>query len=142
MSEKLRIKKLDPLAIIPTKAHKTDLGYDLFALEHTLIMPSWVTKVRTGISCKFPTGFGAIVKDRSSVASNHQIFVKAGVIDETYTGEIVIIFFNPHINATIINAGDKVAQMILVPTISKEIEEVDELVETERGSDGFGSSGT
>lgn len=164
----LRYKKLHPDAKFPVKAHDTDLGYDLFALEDTVLYPGVVTKVRTGIALGFPKGFGGIIKDRSSIATKLEVFTVAGVIDSDYTGEIIIAFFNPgrvkikssdysgydghfpdepvepqieYDEPLLINKGDKIAQLVLIPTITFPMQEVDSLEETQRGSNGFGSTG-
>jgi dUTP pyrophosphatase len=136
----LKIKKLDEQAILPAKAHTGDLGYDLFALEDTQMYGATVTKVRTGIACSFPYGFGALLRDRSSVATKQQLFVVAGVIDNGYTGEIIVAFYNPH-GPFMLKAGMKIAQMILTPVVTFPTIQVDELGTTARGTDGFGSTG-
>jgi dUTP pyrophosphatase len=160
---KLKVKKLDPRAIIPTRAAHGDLGYDLYALEDTKLIPGKVTLIRTGIACNFPYGVGGILKDRSSVATKMEVFVKAGVIDQGYTGEIKVAMFNPGIivsesvytsglelptgQQTILSgvkefkAGDKIAQMVLIEVMALQVEETDGLTVTERGDKGFGSSG-
>src|SRR6185312_9237954 len=157
----LKIKKLHPNAKLPIKANDTDLGYDLYCLEHTIVKAGEVTLVNTGIACNFPEGYGAIIRGRSSIATKKGIFVVAGIIDEAYTGEMLVAFQNPIRHKLIYNddglliasqsgvypvnitfeAGDKIAQMILVPTVNFHILEVSELEETERGALGFGSSG-
>src|SRR5690348_13923016 len=93
--ETLKVKKLHPDAIIPTKSRRTDFGYDLYALEDTVLEPGRVTKVRTGIGFRFPRGFGGILKDRSGVATKIEVQTVAGVIDNEYTGEVMVPFFNP-----------------------------------------------
>lgn len=162
----LRVKRLREDATIPTKAHMGDLGFDLYALEDVTLNPGEVTKVRTGIACGFPSGYGALIRDRSSVATKKQVFVVAGVIDQGYTGEIIVAFFNPGRVELLKSAGtsevgwhtqgrydledngfeffqkgDKIAQMILTPVVNFPVEEVDDLAHTARGSGGFGSTG-
>lgn len=142
---KLEIKKLHENAIVPTKAHPTDLGYDLYALEDVFLRGQTFTKIRTGIAVNFPSGWGGFIKDRSSMASKG-FYTVGGVIDEAYTGEIsiIMVYCNPgDISKTIkINAGDKIAQLVPIPTTNWEIKVVDELPNKERGNKGFGSSGT
>jgi dUTP pyrophosphatase len=92
---RLGVVRLDTNAKLPTKAHYGDLGYDLYALEDITLAPGKVTIVRTGIACNFPSGVGALLRDRSSVATKKEVFVVAGVIDQGYTGEIKVAFFNP-----------------------------------------------
>ena len=136
----LEVKKLDPAAKLPEKAHQGDLGYDLFALEDVTLMPGCVTKVRTGIACNFPHGYGALIRDRSSVATKREVFVVAGVIDQAYVGEIIVAFYNPD-EVSRFQAGEKIAQMILMPVITFDVRETTELNDTDRGTGGFGSTG-
>ena len=86
----MKVKKLVDTAILPTKAHTGDLGYDLYAQQPLAIFPGEVKLVSTGISIEFPEGYGALLRDRSSVATKQYLFVVAGVIDNGYTGEIKI----------------------------------------------------
>lgn len=159
----LKIKKLHTDAILPTKANPGDLGYDLYALVDTELTAERVTLVSTGIACNFPKGYGALLRDRSSVATKKEVFVVAGVIDEGYTGEVKVALYNPgrlvevkrettpymHPLSTkitysgnlMVKKGEKIAQMILVPVVDFPLEEVTELTNTQRGDKGFGSSG-
>lgn len=145
----LKVKKLDPDAIIPTCAHPgEDLGFDLYALEGTLLLPGSVTKVRTGISARFVSSasWGLLVRDRSSMAVRG-ITVSSGVIDAGYSGEICVLMTlssdtNFWEDGYTIKKGDKIAQMIPTPVFTAvEITEVDELPLSSRGEDGFGSTG-
>lgn len=137
----LEVVRLDEKATLPVKAHDTDLGYDLFTLEDTEIAPGCVTKIRTGIACNFPKGFGALLRDRSSIATKRELFIVAGVIDQEYTGEVIIAMYNPG-DTTRFVAGEKIAQMILTPVITFPVREVTKVDETQRGTNGFGSTGT
>jgi dUTP pyrophosphatase len=143
-------KKLDQSAIIPTRAHDTDLGYDLYVLESIVLKDNDVTKIRTGIACKLPHGYGALIRDRSSVATKKNSFVVAGVIDNGYTGELIVdMYKTPYINDSwhygnkleAFNKGEKIAQLILIPIVTCPDRVVDELPTTERGEGGFGSTG-
>jgi len=142
---KLLIKKLDDAATTPTKAHSTDLGYDLYSLEDVTVLVGETKLIKTGICLKFPDGWGGFIEDRSSVATKQNLITIAGVIDENYTGEIRITMFN---KGNIINnepisikKGEKIAQIVPIPVTDWEISVVDTLPETDRGSKGFGSSG-
>lgn len=157
----LCVKKLHPDAKLPTKAKSGDFGYDMYALEKTVLRPGTVTKVRTGIALGFPSGFGGIICDRSGIATKpeYQVFKVAGVVDNGYTGEVIVALFNPvklnwnirslphqpwhrmHSAPVVINPGDKIAQIVLQRVWDFPVVEVDELEATERGSDGFGSTG-
>lgn len=129
---------------IPTKAHKTDAGYDLYSNENTVVRPGETVKVKTGICVGFPEGYWGKVFDRSSVGSKG-LLVNAGVIDQGYISEIIVCLTNlsngSDDDTFIINKGDKIAQMVLMQNIHFDIVEVDELEETDRGEKGFGSSG-
>ena len=138
---KIGYLRLDPAANLPTRAHADDLGVDLYALEHTVLEPLRVTKVRTGIAVQFPEGVGGIIKDRSSVATKQEVFTVAGVIDPQYTGEIIVAFFNPTMVSVGFSAGAKIAQMVLTKAIVVEPTEIYEIHDTTRGAKGFGSSG-
>jgi len=139
----LKAKKLDLAAQLPTKSHQSDLGWDLYALEKCNIAPREMKLVRTGIAIQFPPFIGGIIKDRSSVASKLGLFVHAGVIDPDYRGEIMVLLFNGTLSAVEIKQGDKIAQMILMPSFQVEgnvVVETETLDFTERGDKGFGSS--
>lgn len=147
--------RLDPsvsTAKTPTRSYNNDLGFDIYSAEDFTIYSGEPIVVRTGVHCIFPDGYGAFIKDRSSMASKG-VYTHGGVIDNGYTGEIKIILSytntkgskdTPFIN---FKAGDKIAQMVLVPvpyvasTVISE-EQFNELSgEKERGERGFGSTG-
>ena len=139
----LKVKKLTETAILPVKAHKCDLGYDIFSDETVLIKPGEYKFVKTGISILCNNGkYGFVIKDRSSVASKG-LFTHAGVIDSGYIGEIKVLFHNA--NQTLykgeINKGDKIAQLIPTEVVSFEVQETTSLTKTTRGDKGFGSTG-
>lgn len=138
---KIGFLKLDYNATLPTKAHNNDLGFDLYAIGRVTIEPSAVTMVRTGIAAQFPENVGGIIKDRSSIATKRGVFVVAGVIDPQYTGEVIVAFSNPFGHHVTFDVGDKIAQMILIPSIICESEEIDEIHSTKRAAFGFGSTG-
>lgn len=137
----MKVKRLSENAILPQKAHDGDLGYDLFASEAVLLGPGATELVPTGIAIQFPEYYGGIIKDRSSVATKFDLFTVAGVIDNGYTGEIKIAIHNAGTKLHAITPGDKVAQMILIPTVAFNVEEVDELISSDGREDGgFGST--
>jgi dUTP pyrophosphatase len=142
----LRILKLDPRATTPTVANPgEDLGFDVYALEDTLLVPNAPLKVRTGIAAHFEKPeapeekFGLLVRDRSSMAAKG-IVSSAGVIDSGYRGELqVLLTANAKFE---IKAGDKIAQLIPLPVLTRAgVSEVSELSATSRGQGGFGSTG-
>jgi dUTP pyrophosphatase len=138
----MKIKRLYEHARLPEKAHPGDLGYDLFSVGNTIILPNQVALISTGISIQFPPGYGALIRDRSSVATKQLLFTVAGVIDNGYTGEIRIALYNASNELRTVRHGDKIAQMILQPVISFDIEEVSQVTSVDgRGAGGFGSTG-
>ena len=137
----LNVKRHTDTAKLPEKAHQGDLGYDVFADEDKWIEPGGYKLVSTGISVHNSTyKYGFIIKDRSSIAMKG-LFTHAGVIDAGYTGEIKVLFHNNSSTAIKLEKGDKIAQLVPQPVVNFEVEEVEELFETKRGKNGFGSTG-
>jgi dUTP pyrophosphatase len=123
------------------KGHEGDLGWDIPLNNDKVILPSMkVTPVHSGISLKSPCGFGLIVKDRSSIALKG-VFTVAGVIDEGYTGELVIAFFNSNSEDFVFDCGDRIAQVLLHPVFNNDVMYVSSLNNTSRNDNGFGSTG-
>lgn len=139
----MKVMRLFESAKLPQKAHAGDLGYDLFSSHDALIIPGDTILISTGIAIQFPEGYGGFIKDRSSVATKNKLFTVAGVIDNGYIGEIKIAVHNATGTHAVIQKGDKIAQLVLIPTVDFPIEEVRDLVSSdERGDGGFGSTGT
>jgi len=139
----MKVKLLSENAKLPQKAHAGDLGYDLFANEGAAIFPNETKVVKTGIAIQFPAGYGGFIKDRSSVATKKGLHTVAGVIDNGYIGEICIALYNGTESLIHIAPGEKIAQLVLIPTVNFEVTEVDEVVSADqRGEGGFGSTGT
>ena len=137
----LKVKQLTETARLPEKAHQGDLGYDVFADEDKWIPYGEYGLISTGISVLNNTyKYGFIIKDRSSIAMKG-LFTHAGVIDAGYTGEIKVFFHNVSSTSIKIEKGDKIAQLVPTKVVNFELEEVDELFETKRGKNGFGSTG-
>lgn len=138
----MKVKRLSDKALPPQKAHAGDLGYDLYASEATAIFPSETKIVKTDIAIQFPVGYGGLIKDRSSVATKKGLFTVAGVIDNGYIGEICVALYNGTESLIRVNVGEKIAQLVLIPTVNFEIEQVEEIFSSdERGNQGFGSTG-
>jgi dUTP pyrophosphatase len=142
----LRVKLLEPTARPPEVAHPgEDLGYDLFALEAAELPPRSQAKVRTGIAveARHPiTGepLGLLVRDRSSMAARGVATI-AGVIDSGYRGEILILMANLGDAPILLQAGEKIAQMIPIPVLTGAVQTVTNLEDSARADKGFGSSG-
>lgn len=138
----MKVKRLFVDAQLPQKAHAGDLGYDLFSMGITTIYPGQTELVSTGICAQFPEGYGAFIRDRSSVATKRSLFTVAGVIDNGYIGELRVALFNGGEEVQHIRHGEKIAQLVLIPTVNFPVEEVDEVVSSDaRGLNGFGSTG-
>ena len=139
----LKVKRLTRTAKLPQKAHAGDLCWDLFADENTVLMAGQTVIVKTNIAIQPPPGYGAVICERSGLATKG-IIVGAGQIDHGYRGPIgVVIRFlydNPD-ECFYIDKGDKIAQLKLEKIIESDIVEADELDDTVRGEDGFGSTG-
>jgi dUTP pyrophosphatase len=142
----LRVKLLEEGARLPVVAHPgEDLGYDLFALEGTVLAPRATVRVRTGIAveARSPVNgapLGLLVRDRSSMAARG-IATTAGVIDAGYRGEILVLMTNLGEAAVELKAGEKIAQMIPVPVLTGPVQEVETLEVSARAEKGFGSTG-
>lgn len=136
----MKVKKLSPLAKLPQRAHPTDSGADLFALERTVLPARAITKVRTGIAVELPENTSGIIWGKSSVESKG-IKAMAGLVDAPYRGELIVCMYNLNEQDFVFEAGQKVAQLVVLPTLYPAFEEVSELTDTTRGDGGFGSTG-
>ena len=136
----MNVKKLDPRAKLPLRAHPTDSGADLFALERTVLPAHSIVKVRTGIAIELPENTSGIIWGKSSVESKG-IKAMAGLVDAPYRGELLVCMYNLNDTEFVFDAGQKVAQLIVLPTLYPSFEEVETLSETARGKGGFGSTG-
>jgi len=143
LSSKIQIKRLRDTAVIPTRGSEKAAGYDLYATANYDIAPHSTVKVGTGISIALPdNSFGAIFA-RSGLATKKGLRPAncVGVCDSDYRGEYIVPLHNDTDEMMSIEAGERIAQLIVMPFIPVEFEEVDELDETERGAGGFGSTG-
>lgn len=161
-------KRLSKTAIIPTKAHPTDSGFDLYADETVIIEPNQTSVIKTGIAVALPAGHEATVRPRSGITSKTKLRVQLGTVDNAYRGDIGIIVDNVaetprgitgelkgvngafaaspnnelfRIGTHIIRKGDKLAQMVISPVAMFAGVEVFDLDSTDRGENGFGSTG-
>lgn len=162
-------KRLSEDAVIPSKAHPTDSGFDLVASADVIIEPGETAIVPTGIAVQLPAGFEATVRPRSGVTSKTKLRVQLGTIDNGYAGEIGVIVDNifsdiyagtdfaislvdgsvvdnksddvSEVGTYLIRKGDKLAQLVITRLPDVEAVEVVDVEETVRGDKGFGSSG-
>lgn len=137
----LRVKKLHPDAVIPTRTSPHSVGYDLYSMED-ITVPSMDRRiVSTGVCATLPPGVYGRIAPRSGMTLKYGIQTGAGVVDPDFTGELVVVLFNFGSEDFEIKKGNRIAQMILERCETPLIEEVVELVETTRGNNGFGWSG-
>lgn len=140
----LRVRRLDPAARLPARAHDDDAGYDLCALADATLGPGERAMLRTGIAIELPTGHAGLVVPRSGLAARHGITIvnAPGLIDAGYRGELKVLLLNTgRDDAFEIAAGDRIAQLVVVAVATPQIVEADGLAATARGEAGFGSSG-
>ena len=141
MNLRIKIKKLSPEAKLPVYAHEGDAGMDLFSNEDSEILPGERKLIGTGLQIELPPGYVSLIWDKSGIAYKKGIKTMAGVIEYTYRGEYKILLCNTSKESFKIEKGEKIAQILIQPIITAEIEEVDELNNTSRGESGFGSTG-
>lgn len=137
----LRIKKLREDATVPVYAHEKDAGLDLYAAQDTTIPPGERVLIGTGIAIEIPDGFVGLVWDKSGIANNHGLKTLGGVIDAGYRGEVKVGIINLSTTDYLLNAGHKIAQILIQKVEHMNIREVAELSHTVRGDGGFGSTG-
>ena len=137
----LKYKKLTETAKAPVKAHPSDAGFDVFADESVIITPRETVGVNLGIAIQLNKGFFADVRPRSGMSLNTGLKCMYGTVDNGYRGPIKAIFFNSGDQIESINHGDKIAQLVIQHLPNCEPMEVDELSPSDRGENGFGSTG-
>lgn len=139
--EEMKLKVvLDPGAIMPTRAHSTDAGLDLYSTVRKVIRPGDYVRLDTGVHVAIPEGYVGMLTSKSGLMGNHGITCR-GTIDSGYTGTIQPVLFNHSGKTYIVEQGQKITQLVIMPIITPELELVDSLEETERGNGGFGSTG-
>ena len=131
---------LDEGAKMPTRAHPWDAGLDLYTTHDGYIRCNSHRTFDTGVHIEIPEGYVGLVKSKSGLMCNHGI-ITDGTIDAHYTGPIKVCLFNHGASKYEVKKGDKIAQLVIVPCLLPELELVDSLEETDRGDDGFGSTG-
>lgn len=144
----MKIKiKLDDGAFVPTRAHETDAGLDLYSPQDAYVLArseEWGIDgsvcIDTGVHIEIPAGYVGFIKSKSGLNVKNGI-TSEGVIDSGYTGSMVVKLYNHGTETVHIVRGQKISQLVLLPIITPELELVDELEATERGDGGFGSTG-
>ena len=133
--------KVDPGCYAPTRAHETDAGLDLHAKESVKIYPHSGAVIGTGVHVELPHGCAGLLVSKSGLNVKHGI-TSTGLVDEGYTGEIVVKLYNHGDKTYAVNAGDKISQLVVIPVLYETVELVDKIEGgTARGSGGFGSTG-
>ena len=139
------IKKINDRAIVPTRGHNGDAGYDLYAcLKGTItILPGETVMIPTGLTIAIPDGYFGAIFARSGLATKQGIRPAncVGVCDAPYRGEYIVALHNDGSEDVYIEHGDRIAQLIVIPFLPVEFNQIDELSETNRGAGGFGSTG-
>ena len=138
--KEIEFKKINPAAILPTRAHEGDAGLDLYSDEALTLQPGEGRVVKTGISMALESGFVGMIADRSSMGKRG-IKVTGGIIDAGYRGEIGVILWNWSKDKVEFQTGDRIAQLLIIPVATPTPILREEIRETSRGSGGFGSSG-
>jgi dUTP pyrophosphatase len=141
---RLEFRRLDPDAPLPRRAREGDAGLDLAAGADVVVGPGERAMVPTGLAVAIPPGHAGLVLPRSGLASRHGLTLAnaPGLIDSGYRGEVTVSVVNlDRRDAVEIHRGDRIAQLLVVPFVEVEPVAVDELPQSARGADGFGSSG-
>ncbi|MBQ8351902.1 MAG: dUTP diphosphatase [Clostridia bacterium] len=146
MKATVRFKKLDSRAAVPTYGTPYAAGADLYALcdSPLTIEPGQTVLVHTGIALEIPEGYVGLIYARSGLATKRGLAPanKVGVIDADYRGEIMVALYNQSAVLQTVESGERIAQLVITPFLQVDLEECDELSDTQRGTGGFGSTGT
>ena len=131
--------KLDPGAYVPERAHIADAGLDLRSMETRYVSPGEFESFDTGVHVEIPKGYVGLITSKSGLMAKG--ITSRGTIDSGYTGSIKAILFNHGEEGYLVRKGDKITQLVVLPCIIEDVELVSHLEETERGANGFGSTG-
>ena len=141
----MKIKRLDDKAIVPTRGSAEAAGWDLYACldKNEIIFPRETLLIDTGWSMEIPKNYFGAIYPRSGLAVKYGLRLAngTGIIDSDYRGPVKVALHNDSLNNYVIKHGDRIAQLIIIPYESIEMEEVEELEDTDRGTGGFGSTG-
>ena len=132
--------KLDEGAFTPTRAHETDAGLDLYSPVWMGVKAGKSATIDTGVHVELPPNTVGMLKSKSGLNCNHGI-QSEGVIDVGYTGSIAVKLYNHSDKDYFVRRGDKISQLVIMPILTPALELVEELDATDRGDNGFGSSG-
>ena len=132
---------LDEFAYMPVRAHETDAGLDLRTPEDVTIHPGGSAVIDTGVHIQIPAGYYGKLESKSGLNVKYGVVSKGGVIDSGYTGSIKAKLYNDSCEPYEFRAGDKIVQLLIIPCMAPELVEVTGFPNTDRGANGFGSSG-
>ena len=132
--------QLDDGAILPTRAHDTDAGIDIYSPVRRIVYQRSREVIDTGVHVQIPPGCVGMLKSKSGMMCWNGI-TSEGTIDEGYTGSIAVCLINTSDEPYIVNKGDKISQLVILPCLYESIEQVDKIDGGERGHHGFGSTG-
>lgn len=141
----IQVKRLDPELPLPKRAHPEDAGADLYSAQDLILQPGERALVRTGVAIALPIGAVGLIHPRSGMAAKHGLSIvnTPGTIDAGYRGELMVCLLNTDRTEAIeITRGMRIAQLVIQRVELAQFEEVNQLDETERGSGGYGSTGT
>lgn len=141
----INIKKLNKNAIIPNRGSEFSAGYDLYACleEPVNVKANQTVKIPTGLAMEIPVGYAGMIFARSGLSTKKGLAPanKVGVCDSDYRGEYIVALHNHSDNDAVVNPGERIAQLVIIPFLSVDFVEADKLNDTVRGSGGFGSTG-
>ena len=132
--------QLDEGAFMPERAHGLDAGLDLRSPVDVAVPSGCSTSIHTGVHVQLPSGTVGMLKSKSGLNTKHSV-TSEGVIDEGYTGEIVVKLYNHGFDRFLVKRGDKISQLVILPVLRPEPMLVDKIEGGERGDNGFGSTG-
>lgn len=145
LSAKIKIKKLTDTAKTPTRGSEYAAGYDLYAdvKENVQVKPHETVKIGTGLAMEIPDGYFGAIFARSGLAAKEGLRPAncVGVCDSDYRGEYIVAIHNDSEETRTITAGERIAQLVVMPYLPVTFDEVSELTDTNRGEGGFGSTG-
>ena len=143
MAIRVAFKKLEEKAQVPTYGSLSAAGADLYALDGAEIPVGQTVLIHTGIAMEIPEGYAGLIYARSGLASKRGLAPanKVGVVDADYRGEIMVALHNHSSQPQTVEAGERIAQLVITPFLRVDFEEVSDLSDTDRGVGGFGSTG-
>ena len=131
---------IEPMAYLPVRAHADDAGFDLFAPKYDLVPAQGSTVIDTGVHIQIPKGYAGLVVSKSGLNFKHGI-ISDGLIDAGYTGSIKVKLYNMTRSSFEIRPKDKISQIVFIKIVEPMLIKTDKLEETDRGDNGFGSTG-